>query len=314
MSVRDVIEFYKTKPGRLCGVQFQLKTPIPLQKWEFKHADVKLCGKELGKGEFGVVQLGELKTKKGFPVPVAIKSTKGEVELTKAKIKELMREARLVRFFKNPNVVRTYGVAVDEQPLFILLEMVDGGALNKYLAQNKEKITAEDRLSMTLGAARGLAYLHKMDMVHCDVAARNCLVTTYHMVKIADFGLSTTLKAGDVHSKADQKLKLPVKWLSPETLTNLSYSHKSDVYSFGVLTFEIYTGMEPYSNIQNKEAKEKILMGKTLDIPKPLPPQLQSFFKERVFSKSQNSRPTMTEVIIALVSGGAKDIEQPKKK
>ncbi|RCN32253.1 hypothetical protein ANCCAN_21942 [Ancylostoma caninum] len=46
--------------------------------------------------------------------------------MSKAKIKEMMREARLIRNFKHKNIVRLYGVAVDEQPLYILLELVKG--------------------------------------------------------------------------------------------------------------------------------------------------------------------------------------------
>ncbi|KIH61391.1 hypothetical protein ANCDUO_08337 [Ancylostoma duodenale] len=51
---------------------------------------------------------------------------KGTGEMSKAKIKEMMREARLIRNFKHKNIVRLYGVAVDEQPLYILLELVKG--------------------------------------------------------------------------------------------------------------------------------------------------------------------------------------------
>lgn len=70
-----------------------------------------------------------------------------------------MREARLMRNLKHPNIVRLWGVAVDEQPLYIVLELIKGGALNSFLQKNK--CTMEEKMSMVLGAARGVDHLHK---------------------------------------------------------------------------------------------------------------------------------------------------------
>ncbi|KAJ1369970.1 hypothetical protein KIN20_031590 [Parelaphostrongylus tenuis] len=51
--------------------------------------------------------------------------------MSKAKIKEMMREARLLQNFKHRNVVRPYGIAVDEQPLYITLELAEDWALTE---------------------------------------------------------------------------------------------------------------------------------------------------------------------------------------
>ncbi|EPB66909.1 hypothetical protein ANCCEY_13998 [Ancylostoma ceylanicum] len=58
--------------------------------------------------------------------PGKLNKTKGCSDIGKAKIKEMMKEARLMRNFRHRNVVRIYGVAVDEQPLYIILELVSG--------------------------------------------------------------------------------------------------------------------------------------------------------------------------------------------
>uniref|UniRef100_A0A1I7T0T1 Tyrosine-protein kinase n=1 Tax=Caenorhabditis tropicalis TaxID=1561998 RepID=A0A1I7T0T1_9PELO len=104
-----------------------LKTPIELQPWEYRHSAVKL-GDKLGEGAYGEVRKGVLQ-RKLKKADVAVKLMKGG-ELNKLKIREMMNEARLMRNFKHKNVVRFYGVAVVEQPLYILLELVNGGALN----------------------------------------------------------------------------------------------------------------------------------------------------------------------------------------
>ena len=62
-------------------------------------------------------------------------------DLCKAKIKEMMKEARIMRHFKHTNVVRLHGVAVDEQPLYIILELVQGQfAQETSTYENKKKM------------------------------------------------------------------------------------------------------------------------------------------------------------------------------
>lgn len=64
--------------------------------------------------------------RKGQVIPVAIKVTKGTADLNKEKIKEVMQEARLMRRLRHDNIVCIYGVAVDQQPIYIVLELVTG--------------------------------------------------------------------------------------------------------------------------------------------------------------------------------------------
>ncbi|KAK6061228.1 hypothetical protein COOONC_01109 [Cooperia oncophora] len=124
-SIPQLIKHYQETPGKLNKISFILKYPIKQQPWEYHHSDVQQ-GKLLGEGAFGEVRAGTLKLKSGRTVEVAIKVTKGCSDIGKAKIKEMMKEARLMRNFRHKNVVRIYGVAVDEQPLYIILELVKG--------------------------------------------------------------------------------------------------------------------------------------------------------------------------------------------
>ncbi|KAK6038272.1 hypothetical protein COOONC_24222 [Cooperia oncophora] len=149
-----------------------LKRGVGLAKWEIQHKQVT-TGKLLGQGAFGEVKKGTLLRSSGRSVPVAIKTLKS-CDISKAKIKEVMQEARLGRELKHPNVVRIYGVALLQFPLYIILEYVPGGALDAYLKKNK-KIGRDERLLMVMGAAWGVEYLHRCYILHRDIAARNCL-------------------------------------------------------------------------------------------------------------------------------------------
>ena len=190
---------------------------------------------------------GVWQRKKNKTKDVAVKLTKGSSDLCKAKIKEMMREARLMRNLRHKNIVRIHGVAVLEQPLYIVLELVRGGALNSYLTKNK--CSMEEKMNMCLGAARGVEHLHKNGVIHRDLAARNCLYQEKErLVKISDFGLSRQAK----EYKIKTAVKLPIKWLAPETINSFVFTSKTDIYSYGVMVHEIFAdGAEPWEKFTN---------------------------------------------------------------
>ncbi|VDO80316.1 unnamed protein product [Heligmosomoides polygyrus] len=202
---------------------------IGLTDWEFEHKNVKV-GKVIGRGQFGEVRRGKLTLKNGGVAYVAIKSIKTDADISKELIKAVMKEARLMRGLNHPNVVKLYGVGMLDQPLYILLEYVAGGALKTYLRKNKDTITKPEKIQMALGAGWGIGYLHKSNIIHRDIAARNCLYDHDSAVKISDFGLS---RVGTEY-KMKTATKMPVRWMAPESILNFMFTRKSDVYSYGV--------------------------------------------------------------------------------
>ncbi|WKX94239.1 hypothetical protein Q1695_011472 [Nippostrongylus brasiliensis] len=284
--MRDLFTYYASHPSNI-----MLTRGIGLAKWEIQHKHITI-GKVIGQGEFGAVRKGTLLRRSGRTVPVAVKTLKGESELSKAKIKEMMQEARLMRELKHPNVVCIYGVALLEQPLYLVLEFVPGGALDSYLRRNKN-IERDDRLLMTMGAAWGLEYLHKSSILHRDIAARNCLLDSDKMVKISDFGLS---RQGTTYTMKSAK-KMPIKWMAPESMSTFTFSQKTDVYSFGVLVYEIFTGVEPYDGVSNSMTKKMIIEGKLNRFPDGTPAKLVEFVNEKIWNSNPNARLDMTGVV-----------------
>lgn len=88
-----------------------LKKSIERQSWELFRRQISL-GEILGEGEFGAVHRGKLK-RNNTMTPVAVKLHKARA-LTKEAIKDISNEARLLREFNHPNVVRFYGVSFEQ--------------------------------------------------------------------------------------------------------------------------------------------------------------------------------------------------------
>ena len=66
-----------------------------------------------------------------------------------------------------------------------------------------------------------------------DIAARNVLVSAHNCVKLADFGLSRWVEDQSYYKAS--KGKLPIKWMSPESINFRRFTTASDVWMFGQL-------------------------------------------------------------------------------
>ncbi|KAK6052033.1 protein tyrosine kinase [Cooperia oncophora] len=186
--------------------------------------------KPSGKGAYGEVKLAELHKRNGNVVTVAAKTISHEIGETPKKIKEMLKEARIMRGLRHPNIVSFVGVVLIDQPIYIILELIQGGALDVYLRKNHKHVTSEERLRFAMGVAWGMEYLHNVKILHRDLAARNCLYDGKIYVKISDFGLS---KKGTTYKmKAIQKM--PIRYMAPESLQEYIFTQKTDVYTYGV--------------------------------------------------------------------------------
>uniref|UniRef100_A0AC34GMX0 Protein kinase domain-containing protein n=1 Tax=Panagrolaimus sp. ES5 TaxID=591445 RepID=A0AC34GMX0_9BILA len=116
--IQELVDhFLRTKTPILSNVLNSiLVNPIGRQKWELRHSDIELT-KRLGAGVYGEVYRGKMK-RKNHVIDIAVKSAK-TATLTKEGAKEMMREARMMRSYNHPNVVRIYGVALDDDPIMI---------------------------------------------------------------------------------------------------------------------------------------------------------------------------------------------------
>ncbi|XP_004484144.1 tyrosine-protein kinase Fer isoform X1 [Dasypus novemcinctus] len=257
------------------------------KKWVLNHEDVTL-GELLGKGNFGEVYKGTLKDK----ASVAVKTCKEDLP-QELKIK-FLQEAKILKQYDHPNIVKLIGVCTQRQPIYIIMELVPGGDFLSFLRKKKDELKLKQLVKFSLDAASGMAYLESKNCIHRDLAARNCLVAENNVLKISDFGMSRQ-EDGGVYSSSGLK-QIPIKWTAPEALNYGRYSSESDVWSFGILLWETFSlGVCPYPGMTNQQAREQVERGYRMSAPQHCPEDIFKIMQKCWDYKPEN-RPKFGEL------------------
>uniref|UniRef100_UPI0037E9905B tyrosine-protein kinase Fes/Fps n=1 Tax=Semicossyphus pulcher TaxID=241346 RepID=UPI0037E9905B len=245
-----------------------LKKPILKDKWVLEHDDISL-GTLIGRGNFGEVYSGHLRSDNS---PVAVKSCKEN--LAPEQKNKFLMEARILKQYNHPNIVRLIGVCTQKQPIYIVMELIQGGDFLSFLRRESHSLKAKVLVKMTENVASGMEYLESKKCIHRDLAARNCLVAENNLVKISDFGMSRQQDDG-IYSAEGGLRQIPVKWTAPEALNYGRFTTESDMWSFGVLLWETFSmGMTPYTSMSNQQTREEVEKGYRMPAPYSCPVEI----------------------------------------
>ncbi|XP_076880972.1 LOW QUALITY PROTEIN: tyrosine-protein kinase Fes/Fps [Brachyhypopomus gauderio] len=245
-----------------------LKRPVLKDKWVLDHDDV-ILGQSIGRGNFGEVFSGRLRSDNRA---VAVKACRENLP-PEQKNKFLM-EARILKQYDHPNIVRLIGVCTQKQPIYIIMELVQGGDFLSFLRAEGHHLQPGMLIKMAENVAGGMEYLESKKCIHRDLAARNCLVAEQSVVKISDFGMSRQEQDG-VYSATGGMRQIPVKWTAPEALNYGRYTSESDVWSFGVLLWETFSrGISPYTSMTNQQTRDEVERGYRMAAPSGCPDEI----------------------------------------
>ncbi|KAK7380702.1 hypothetical protein VNO78_33217 [Psophocarpus tetragonolobus] len=222
------------------------KIELPLQDTRcFEMEELSLATKEfsernlIGDGKFGEVYRGLLQD----GVLVAIKRRHALPS------KEFVDEVRYLSSIHHRNVVTLLGYCQENNLQFLIYEYVPNGSVASHLygvgQQPHEKLQFKLRLSIALGAAKGLAHLHCLSphLIHKNFKTANVLVDENFIAKVADAGLHNIFGKDEIPGPSSQVVSEEI-FLAPEVKEFRQYSEKSDVYSFGVFLLELLSGKE----------------------------------------------------------------------
>ncbi|XP_073280435.1 nodulation receptor kinase-like isoform X2 [Primulina huaijiensis] len=219
--------------------------PISIQSFTLKDMEIATENYKtlIGEGGFGSVYRGTLPDGEEVAAKVrSATSTQGT--------REFNNEMNFLSAIRHENLVPLLGYCCENDQQILVYPFMSNGSLQDRLygaAAKRKTLDWPTRLSIALGAARGLTYLHtfsERSVIHRDVKSSNILLDHSMCAKVADFGFSKYApQEGD--SGTSLEVRGTAGYLDPEYYSTQLLSAKSDVFSFGVVLLEIVSGREP---------------------------------------------------------------------
>ncbi len=189
-------------------------------------------------------------------------------------------EAKLQTRLRHPNVVQFIGYAVKQNQYIIVMELMEMD-LRRYLEENvhesQSPLPLLLALDIMLQLAEAMNYLHKSEVMHCDLKSANVLINVVEnkesyifpsvQVKLTDFGIS---KLNLNKSRFATMGVGTAQWRAPEVFrfgSRNKYTKAADVYSYAMVFFEVLTGEMPFENIEQHELPSSIRNGLRPTLP-----------------------------------------------
>mmetsp|Transcript_27258 Transcript_27258/g.63690 ORF Transcript_27258/g.63690 Transcript_27258/m.63690 type:complete len:586 (-) Transcript_27258:245-2002(-) len=255
-------------------------------------------GKTLGTGTFGKVKLAQ-RVADGHKV--AIKCLNRSRIVFAAQGGRLAREIQLLRLLNHPNVIRLHEVLHTPSQILMVMDYVSGGDLLEVL-NTQPRFKEEQARQLFTQICHGVSFCHSLGVAHRDLKPENILLERKadgaHRIRLADFGLATLMRAGEMLSTACGS----PHYVAPEILKILNFDatarydgRKADVWSLGVILYVLLCYKLPF------EAESTVLLYKKIrrgspSFPAHLSPAARDLLT-RMLKVSAEQRTTLDQAV-----------------
>jgi len=232
------------------------------------------------------------------------------------------REAANASRINHPNIAAIYDFGETSDGLiYLAMEFVEGESLTK-LCEALGALAAPRAAEIARQVASALEAAHERGIVHRDLKPDNIMISRGRdgadLVKVVDFGIA---KAADGAGQKVTRTGLVVgtpEYMSPEQLTGDTLDGRSDLYALALVTFNMLTGMLPFTGQTTQEALLKRLTDRPLSLAEARPdlawpPALQAVL-DRALSRLASDRyqhpSEFGSALVAAVAGMSTDAVQ----
>ncbi|MCX5683713.1 MAG: serine/threonine-protein kinase, partial [Planctomycetota bacterium] len=255
--------------------------------------------KRIGSGGFGVVYHA---FDTSLERSVAIKMLPPKIAKTgKGILDRFLREARSAAKLSHPNIVTIHQICPYKDTFYIVMELVDGGALHDRLVQQR-RFEPGEATRIIREAAEGLGHAHRRGIIHRDIKPGNIMLTNDGQAKVSDFGLARDVLQGRDIVGTGHSLGTP-RYMSPEQALGDEPTASSDLYSLAATYYALLTGRAPFDASSDRELMKKHV---TEDVPDPrqfvpeLPVAAFRFFERAMAKQPEERYLTAEEFVEAL--------------
>ncbi len=236
---------------------------------------------------------------------VAIKILKQEYSSDAKFVTKFRGEAQSVAGLSHPNIVNVYDVGDDDGLHYIVMELVEGITLKKFI-EKKGKLDVKEATGIGIQIAQGMEAAHASHIIHRDIKPQNIIISKEGKVKVTDFGIAKAATSNTITSNAMGS----VHYISPEQARGGYSDEKSDIYSLGVTLYEMLSGKVPFEGestvtVALAHIQEEAV---TLDVAEPGIPHSLS----KIVQKCMQKKPDMRYMsAAALISDLKRSLAEP---
>lgn len=173
---------------------------------------------------------------------VAVKVLKQEFSENANFVSKFRIEAQAAAGLMHPNIVNVYDVGEENGIYFIVMELVEGITLKKYI-EKKARLSVKEAISIAIQVSMGIEAAHNNHIIHRDIKPQNIIISKEGKVKVTDFGIAKAATSNTITSNVMGS----VHYTSPEQARGGYSDEKSDIYSLGITMFEMLTGRVPFN-------------------------------------------------------------------
>ncbi|KAI3868830.1 hypothetical protein MKW92_048154 [Papaver armeniacum] len=175
----------------------------------------------------------------------------------------LQNEVYNMSTLRHPNVARLFRRCTEIYEVLLVYEYMEynlDGALFGH-GNLKKRLNWYIRMQISLGVAKGLAFLHHKDeskamIVHRNIKPENILLDEFLIPKISDFELA--MISGEEDTNCSTNVVGTMGYLDPQYYITGTVTEKSDVYSFGVVLLVLMSGQKPF-DLSTADHKRNLL-------------------------------------------------------
>lgn len=173
---------------------------------------------------------------------VAVKVLKQEFSENANFVSKFRVEAQAAAGLMHPNIVNVYDVGEENGIHYIVMELVEGITLKKYI-EKKARLSYKEAVSIAIQVSMGIEAAHNNHIIHRDIKPQNIIISKEGKVKVTDFGIAKAATSNTITSNVMGS----VHYTSPEQARGGYSDEKSDIYSLGITLFEMLTGRVPFN-------------------------------------------------------------------
>ncbi|MFH8340266.1 serine/threonine-protein kinase [Streptomyces sp. AM6-12] len=229
---------------------------------------------------------------------VAIKVLKEELASDPDIVMRFLRERSVLLRLTHPNIVRVRDLVVEGELLALVMDLVDGPDLHRYLRENGP-LTPVAAALLTAQIADALAASHADGVVHRDLKPANVLLRQQdgemHPM-LTDFGIARLADSPGL-TRTQEFVGTPA-YVAPESAEGRPQTSAVDVYGAGILMYELVTGRPPFSGATSLEVLHQHLSAEARR-PSTVPDPLWTVI-ERCLRKNPLERPSAENLARAL--------------